>query len=91
MSDFLTAMVCGLLVTLAIGLGRVVRGPSDNDRLLGVLLVGTTGVAILMVLATQEAAVAILDVALVLAMLAPITTAAYISVRSASRGSKQPP
>ena len=85
MTSYLALVVASLLGSLALGLMRVVYGPGDSDRLLGVLLTGTTGVAVLLVLAALERNHSILDVALVLAILAPITTAAFVAKRPATR------
>lgn len=66
-----------LLANLLAALVRVVRGPTAADRLLAALLFGTTGVAILMLLAYANERPALTDVALVFALLASITGAAF--------------
>lgn len=71
-----------LLVNLLAALVRIMRGPTAADRMLAALLFGTTGVAILLLLAyaTDDPAqidVALVDVALVFALLAAITGAAF--------------
>ncbi len=66
-----------LLANLLAALVRVVRGPTSADRLLAALLFGTTGVAILMLLAHANERPALVDVALVFALLASITGAAF--------------
>lgn len=43
-----------LLLTIMIGLGRVVLGPARVDRLLAIQLFGTTGTALLLVLAQSQ-------------------------------------
>ena len=65
-----------LLLILALGLVRALRGPSLQDRMLSVQLLGTGGVALLLLLATLLQAPALLDVSLVLALLASISAAA---------------
>ncbi|WP_313026155.1 monovalent cation/H+ antiporter complex subunit F [Pseudomonas lopnurensis] len=74
-----------LLLTLVIGLGRVLRGPSRVDRLLAIQLLGTTGTALLMVLAQWQAAPALRDAALVLALLAAMVSAALVQLLRRSR------
>ncbi|AFM35116.1 MULTISPECIES: monovalent cation/H+ antiporter complex subunit F [Stutzerimonas stutzeri subgroup] len=65
------AVFCALLLlTLIIGLWRVLLGPRRVDRLLAVQLFGTTGAALLLVLAQWQGAPALRDAALVLALLA---------------------
>lgn len=69
-----------LLANLLAALLRIVRGPTAADRMLAALLFGTSGVAILLLLAhagDDPALVALVDVALVFALLAAITGAAF--------------
>ena len=65
-----------LLVTLLLGLVRALRGPSLEDRLMSVLLFGTGGVAMLLLMAVLLAMPALLDVALMLALLGAVAAAA---------------
>jgi multicomponent Na+:H+ antiporter subunit F len=65
-----------LLLSLFIGLIRAWLGPSTEDRFSAVLLIGTGGVAILMILAIVLQIPALYDVALVLALLAVVGTVA---------------
>ena len=69
-----------LLVNLAASLLRVMRGPTDADRLLATLLFGTTGIGILVLLAFVGGGTAhtpFIDVALTLALLATISGIAF--------------
>jgi multicomponent Na+:H+ antiporter subunit F len=66
-----------LLATVAVGLWRFFRGPTAADRLMVTQLFGTTGVAICLLLSAALGNAAILDVALALALLAVVTTAAF--------------
>lgn len=77
MTLLLDAFLLLLAATAVAGLVRVVRGPTDADRLLAPQLFGTTGVAALLVAAERLAAPALRDVALLLALLAVVTTAAF--------------
>lgn len=74
-----------LLLTLLVGLWRVLLGPGRVDRLLAVQLFGTTGTALLLVLAQWQGAPALRDAALVLAMLAAIVSAALVQLLRRSR------
>jgi len=65
-----------LLATLAMGLVRALRGPTLQDRMLSVQLLGSSGVAFLLLMAVLLPVPALLDVSLVLAMLAAVATAA---------------
>ncbi len=65
-----------LLLTLGTGLLRALRGPTLADRMLAVQLLGTGGVGLLLLLSALLKAPALLDVALVLALLAAVAAAA---------------
>ncbi len=69
-----------LLLTIFVGLGRVVRGPGRVDRLLAVQLFGTTGTALLLVLAQWQSQPALRDVALLLGLLAAVASAALVQL-----------
>lgn len=68
-----------LLGSLALGLVRIWRGPGFADRMLAAQLLGTTGVALLIVLAERMAQPALRDVALVLALLALLAVLAFVA------------
>jgi multicomponent Na+:H+ antiporter subunit F len=65
-----------LALSLLLGLVRVLKGPSLEDRLLSVLLLGSGGVGLLLLLSVSMQLSALVDVALVLALLAAVTAAA---------------
>jgi len=67
-----------LLATIGVGLLRVFRGPTTADRMLSVQLFGTTGVAVLLLLAKSWGAPVLLDVALIFALLAPVAVVALV-------------
>lgn len=69
-----------LLLTILIGLGRVVLGPTRVDRLLAIQLFGTTGTALLLVMAQWQAQPALRDVALLLGLLAAVASAALVQL-----------
>lgn len=77
MSGLTLALAVFLLANLLVALVRVARGPTPADRLLAALLFGTTGVAILLLLADAMGRPAFVDAALVFALLAAITGAAF--------------
>lgn len=76
MSIFLLITTLVLVLTLLAGLYRAAIGPSLEDRLTSVLLLGTGGVALLFILAAVTGSSALIDVALVLALLAAVASAA---------------
>ncbi|MCG7983592.1 MAG: monovalent cation/H+ antiporter complex subunit F [Candidatus Thiodiazotropha lotti] len=65
-----------LLLSLVLGMIRALKGPSLEDRLLSILLLGTGGVAILLLLSVSMPLTALLDVGLVLVLLAAVAAAA---------------
>jgi len=67
-----------LLLNLGAGMWRVLRGPSAADRMLAAQLFGTTAVAVLLLLAQATESTALLDVALVFALLAAVTAVAFV-------------
>jgi multicomponent Na+:H+ antiporter subunit F len=66
------AAVIFLLLNIGAGLIRIWRGPTPADRLLAVQLFGTTGTAILLLLALAQGDEALKNVALVFALLAGV-------------------
>ena len=78
MDDFHAAVALFLLVNVAAGLLRVARGPTPADRMLAAQLFGSTGTAILLLLAEATATPALRDVALVFALLASVVTVAFV-------------
>lgn len=72
------ALALLLLLTLAAGLWRILRGPTPADRMLAAQLFGTTAVAVLLLLAEAADQPAVRDVALVFALLAAVTLVAFV-------------
>lgn len=65
-----------LLLTMFIGFWRIVHGPTRADRLLPVQLFGSTGIALIMIIAQVQDVPRLLDIALVLAILSVVLPAA---------------
>lgn len=84
MSGVLLALMVLLLLTLLGGLVRVVRGPSAADRMLAAQLLGTTTVALLMLMAVVTGMPRLLDVALVFAILAAIAVVCFVATGEVS-------
>lgn len=85
MSAFLGVVLVALTLALIGGLVRVLRGPTPADRMIAAQLLGTSGVGIVLVLAETNAAGALRDVALVLAMLASVLTLAFVRLHPGER------
>jgi multicomponent Na+:H+ antiporter subunit F len=78
MSGFFMAAALFLLLNVVAGLVRIARGPSPADRMLAAQLFGTTGVAVLLVLAEALQQRALRDVALVFALLAAVLAVTFV-------------
>ena len=77
MSGLYFAAAVFLLLTLLGGLVRVLRGPRAADRMLAAQLLGTTGVAILLLLSEVQQTPSLRDAALLLALLAVLAVFAF--------------
>jgi multicomponent Na+:H+ antiporter subunit F len=77
MADLLLAAACFLLITVALGLGRILHGPTTADRIMAAQLLGTGGIATLLLIAAATGMGAAIDVALALALLAAFASAAF--------------
>lgn len=77
MNDIDFAVALFLLGNLVIALLAAARGPTAADRMLMALLFGSTGTGILVLLGVAMDIAALVDVALVLALLAAIGGIAF--------------
>lgn len=77
MNEFLTAVLGVILALLALGLLRILRGPTDADRMMAAQLIGTCGIAALLLVGAVSNTTAAVDVALTLALLATFASAAF--------------
>jgi multicomponent Na+:H+ antiporter subunit F len=78
MADFLLASSGFVLAAVAAGLIRVLRGPVNADRMMAAQLLGTGGITTLLLIAAATGAAALVDVALVLALLAAFASVAFV-------------
>ena len=78
MADFLLAAAGFVLASVALGLVRILRGPNDADRIMAAQLLGTGGIAALLLLAQAISMPAAVDVALILALLAAFVSVAFV-------------
>ncbi|MCP3166738.1 monovalent cation/H+ antiporter complex subunit F [Myxococcus qinghaiensis] len=78
MHELRTGLACFLLLNILAGMVRVIRGPTLTDRFIVAQLFGTTGVGVLVLLAADAGRDALRDVALVFALLAPVTVVAFV-------------
>ena len=78
MAEFLVAAAGCVLLMVALSLFRILSGPGDADRVMAAQLLGSGGVAALLLLAAGTGTQAAVDVALVLALLAGVAAAAFV-------------
>jgi multicomponent Na+:H+ antiporter subunit F len=86
MDGFFIIVIVFLLLNIALGLFRVWRGPTVGDRLLTTQLFGTTGIAILLVLAGYLQELALLNVAITFNVLAIILVISLVQVWKNKKG-----
>lgn len=77
MAEFLSIAAALVLLMTGAGLLRLLRGPGDTDRMMAGQLLGTGGIAVLL-LGSTIAEPAIADAALTLALLAAFASVAFV-------------
>jgi multicomponent Na+:H+ antiporter subunit F len=91
MSEFLLAAAGCVLAMVAIGMIRVLRGPADADRLMAAQLLGSGGIAALLLGGAAIGDGAVVDVSLTLALLAAFASIAFTKfVPSSTDGADEP-
>ena len=83
MTEFLTAALCFILAMLALGLFAILRGPAAADRMMAAQLIGTVGIAVVLLLGAVTREPATVDVALTLALLSAFAAIAFVKKGSA--------
>jgi multicomponent Na+:H+ antiporter subunit F len=86
MNELLLAAAGLIVLTVAVGLARILRGSDDVERLMAVQLLGTGGIAALLLIAYATNVPGVEDVALGLALLAAFATIAFINLLDADQG-----
>ena len=84
MAEFLLGAAGLVLATVALGLVRILQGPSEIDRIMAAQLLGTGGTAALLLLEREMSLPAAEDVALVLALLAAFVSVAFFTSTAGS-------
>jgi multicomponent Na+:H+ antiporter subunit F len=83
-ADFLFAAAGLVLLTVALGLARILWGPRDADRIMAAQLLGTGGIAALLLLGEAMNVPAAADIALTLALLAAFISVAFVKGATSS-------
>jgi multicomponent Na+:H+ antiporter subunit F len=86
MVEFLFGAAAFIVGTVALGLVRILRGPDDADRMMAAQLLGTGGIAAVLLLGAAFGEAAAVDVALTLALLAAFAAFAFVKARAARAG-----
>ena len=84
MNEPLLAAAGLIILAVAVGLARISRG-SDVEKLMAVQLLGTGGIAALLLIAYATSVPGVEDVALGLALLAAFATTAFINLLDADQ------
>ena len=82
MTVFLGIIILILLASILAGLARVLCGPRPAERMMAAQLVGTAAVAILLILSRAMDMPALLDVAVVFALLAAVALVGFVVLAS---------
>jgi multicomponent Na+:H+ antiporter subunit F len=90
MAEFLSGAAVFVLAAVALGLVRLLRGPTDTDRLLVVQLLGTGAVAVVLLLGAAAGQPAAVDVALTLALLGAFAAFAFVKAHSGRADARDP-
>jgi multicomponent Na+:H+ antiporter subunit F len=77
-ADLLLAAAGLVLAMVALGLIRILWGPGHADRIMAAQLLGTGGIAALLLLGQAMSMPAAVDVALILALLAAFISVAFV-------------
>jgi len=85
MNELLLAAAGLIVLTVAVGLARILRGSDDVERLMAVQLLGTGGIAALLLIAYATNVPGVEDVALGLALLAAFATIAFVNLLDADQ------
>ncbi len=85
METLLWALAIFLLLNILAGLVRVILGPTAEDRMAAAMLFGTTGVALLLVVAQALNSPSVRDVALVFVLLAAAVAVVFGEARRIER------
>ena len=80
MNLFLLGAGLFILATVAVALARILRGPADSDRMMAAQLLGTGGVAALLIVGVVTGVDAVVNVALTIALLAAFASVTFYKV-----------
>ena len=79
MTSFLSGAAVFVLIAVAGGMLRILHGPTEVDRMMASQLLGTGGVAVLLLFAAATDSPSHVDVALLLALFAAFASIAFVA------------
>ena len=80
MTTYYALLAGALIICLLFAMLRIFKGHTSADRMIAAQLFGTLGVAILIVFSFLEGNKSLLNVALVLTLLAPLSVIAFVTL-----------
>jgi multicomponent Na+:H+ antiporter subunit F len=83
--EFLVATAGFVMITVVVGLARILYAPGNADRVMAAQLLGTGGIASLLLVSVARNLPAAVDVALTLAMLAAFASVAFVKSVTAAQ------
>ena len=86
MTEFLVAALGFILAMLMLGLIRILRGPGDAERMMAAQLIGSAGIAALLLVGVVTGVPSAVDVALTLGLLAAFASIAFVKKGTARLG-----
>lgn len=86
MAEFLLGAAGFVLAMVALGLVRILRGPGDADRMMAAQLLGSGGIAALLLGGAAVGDGSVADVSLTLALLAAFASIAFVKFAPPSGG-----
>ena len=84
-TGYLVSAAGFVMITVVVGLARIFYGPADADRIMAAQLLGTGGIATLLLVGVARGLPAAVDVALTLAMLAAFASIAFVKNATAAQ------
>ena len=84
MAEFLLAAAAFVVTMVALALWRVLRGPGAADRMMATQLLGTGGIAAVLLLGAATGEDAAVDIALTLALLAAFASFAFVKAKTST-------
>jgi multicomponent Na+:H+ antiporter subunit F len=85
MTGFLIGAAGFVMLTVVVGLLRILYGPGDADRIMAAQLLGSGGIATLLLSSAAREVPGLTDAALILAVLAAFATIAFVKDATATQ------